>query len=236
MRNFRASLFAAFVAMPPHAAADDAVQKEDPAAAFEMPAAEEVVKADGLPPVGKWMIDPNGHLASWLGATYEGKQLQEPINVIIVDRLSTSPEEAKTQLVQAAASAGYPSRKGHSSGYSGFIGDRFYSQLPEEKDHAFSNAPYEFDNNHGRIFGPHSYDDAYVFIGAFSRERIVAFAKLKHQYASFDRARDDFSQSLDRETRYKISGFVDMGNAIVGNAHLTTGDHDGQAVLIERSE
>jgi hypothetical protein len=46
-------------------------------------------------------------------------------------------------------------------------------------------------------------------------------------------ARDDFTQNLDRQTAYKLSAFVNMDNAIIKDRYVTTGDHDGIAVLVE---
>lgn len=193
---------------------------------------DDVASPQGLPDIGKWMIAPDGTISHWLGGSYEGKHIREPINVILVDRGAVSEADAGERLVAAAAAAGYPSREGHSSGYGGFIGGQIYQQLPKEADHAFSNFPFEFNNNHGRIFGPAPLDAGYLFIGAFSRERVALFETPRHQYESFDRARDDFTQRLDASTAYRIAGFVDLGNAILGDPLITTGDHDGRAVLM----
>lgn len=202
-------------------------------AALPLPGPAETVQPPGLPALGKWMVDPDGTPAHWLGEIHDGKGLREPINVVIVDAAARTPEEAKARLVQAAAAAGYPSRAGHSGGYRGWIGGILHRQLPEEKDHAFSNAPFAFDNNHGRIFGPFRFQDAYVFTGALSRERVDVLADPMHQYASFNVARDDFARSMDRATAYKLRGFVDLQNALVADPRVATGDHDGVAALLK---
>lgn len=193
---------------------------------------DDFVQPDGLPRIGKWMIDKDGTIAHWLGASYEGKHIREPINVIIHDSHAGSPEEAVERLVEAAAAAGYPSRFGHSGGYRGFIGGEPYDQLPSQPEHAFSNGVYLLDNNHGRIFGPAPWNGGYLFIGAFSRERVVPLDRPGHQYESFDRARDDFGQKIDAGSTFSITGFVDMQNEIVDDPNVTTGDHDGRAVLL----
>jgi hypothetical protein len=187
----------------------------------------------GLPEIGKWMLTAQGIPAHWLGEIYEGKSLREPINVIIVDEGASSPEDAKARLLAAAARAGYPIRFGHSTGYQGFIGDQTYPQLPQGRDDAFSNDVFEISNNHGRIFGPHRMGEVYVFTGAFSREEVDPLRSPGHRYASFNRARDDFTQNLQRSTGYHIAGFVDLGNALVDDPAMTTGDHDGLAVLVQ---
>jgi hypothetical protein len=190
----------------------------------------------GLPDIGKWMLTRQGIPSDWLGEIYEGKNLREPINVIIVDQAAASAEEARSRLLASAAQAGYPVRFGHSTGYQGYIAGRLYGQLPQGRDDAFSNDVFELSNNHGRIFGPHQTGQAFIFIGAFSREEVSPFRSPEHQYGSFNRARDDFTQRLDRLTHYKIFGFVNLGNALVADPKLTTGDHDGMAVLVRAAK
>ncbi len=187
---------------------------------------------DGLPAVGKWMLTAQGVPSDWLGEIYHGKNLREPINVIILDEGASSAEEAKVRLLAAAARAGYPIRFGHSTGYQGFIGGQLYAQLPQGRDDAFSNDIFEVSNNHGRIFGPHQLGQGYLFAGAFSREEIDPLRDPPHSYGSFNRARDDFTQRLDRSTDFKVSRFVDLGNALIGDPKFTTGDHDGIAVVV----
>jgi hypothetical protein len=194
--------------------------------------ASDVVRPRGLPAIGKWMIDHNGAVAHWLGEIYQGKHLHEPINVILIDAGAASAAHARERLLQATAAAGYPIRFGHSAGYHGYIAGELYTQLPAGRDDAFSNRIFELSNNHGRIFGPHPMRGAYVFIGAFSREAVDLLRWPVHRYASFNQARDDFARALDLQTPFKSAGFVALENAIVGDPDVTTGDHDGRAVLL----
>lgn len=196
----------------------------------------DIATPEGLPSIGKWMLTAQGEPSDWLGEIYRGKNLREPVNVIIVDEGAASAEEAKARLIAAAAKAGYAVRFGHSTGYKGFIGGQLYGQLPSGRDDAFSNDPFEVSNNHGRIFGPHAFDGAYLFTGAFSREEVDPFRDPPHRYGSFNRARDDFTQNLDRDTAYKVSGFVALGNALIGDPRTTTGDHDGIAVVVRAAK
>jgi hypothetical protein len=196
------------------------------------PTASEVVAPPGLPTIGKWMIARDGTIAHWLGELYGGKRLREPINVIIVDRQATSADAARQRLVAAAAAAGYPIRFGHSGGYRALIGGRAYDQLPSGRDDAFSNGIFELTNNHGRLFGPYAFSEAYVSVGAFSREEVRPLRWPEHGYASFNRARDDFAQDLDRRTAFRFDGSVELSNAIENDPNVTTGDHDGRAVLL----
>jgi hypothetical protein len=192
----------------------------------------DVATPEGLPAIGRWMLTAQSVPSDWLGEIYEGRNLREPINVIIVDEGASSVDDAKARLLAAAARAGYPIRFGHSTGYQGFIGGQLYAQLPQGRDDAFSNDIFEVSNNHGRIFGPHQFGQGYLFAGAFSREEIDPFRDPPHSYGSFNRARDDFTQRLNRSTDFKVSRFVDLGNALIGDPKLTTGDHDGIAVVV----
>jgi hypothetical protein len=194
-------------------------------------AAEAVANPPGLPAIGRWMIARDGSIAHWLGEVVDGKHLHEPINVILVDEGATSADHAKQRLVAASAAAGFPVRIGHSTGYHGFIGGVLYGQLPHGRDDAFSNRIFEESNNHGRVFGPHGFDGGYVFIAAFSRERVNLLHWPAHRYESFNAARDAFAGGLDTNTDFKAVGFVSLDNA-VNDAQVTTGDHDGRAVLL----
>jgi hypothetical protein len=186
----------------------------------------------GLPAIGKWMIDRNGAVAHWLGEHYDGKRLYEPINVILIDEGATSADDARTRLLAATKAAGYAVRLGHSTGYRGLIGGELYEQLPQGRDEAFSNHIFEETNNHGRVFGPHRIGDAYLFIAAFSRERVKILAWPEHRYGSFNQARDDLARHLAEKTAFKPHGHVPLGNAIVGDSQITTADHDGRAVVL----
>ncbi len=200
------------------------------------PAPEAVAYPRGLPQIGKWMFDAQYEPAHWLGELYRGKRLREPINVIIMDTTAGSADEARKRLLQNFAAAGYLVRERHSTGYLAYIDGVVYEQIPDGKKQAFSNEPFETDNNHGRMFGPHPYRGAWLFIGAFSRERMDLLEKVKHCYASFNQARDDLSQRLDMKTDYKIKAFLDLDNVLIGDPTFTAGDHDGVAVLLTTSE
>ena len=57
----------------------------------------------GMPTLGKWMIAPEGTIAHWLGSKYQGKELQEPIYVILIDEAAQSAEEAETRLLSSCS-------------------------------------------------------------------------------------------------------------------------------------
>jgi len=192
----------------------------------------EKVQLDDFPSIGKWMLDNQGQPADWLGIPLNGKQLQEPINVIIIDRVASSSNEAKEKLHQAFEVAGYPARTGHSSGYQGFIGNNYYPMLPGKINHAYSDESFDRDNNHGRVFGPYFDDESYFFIAAFSREEVAPLKKNKHPYSSFVAARDDVAHRLNDYTSYDMEKYVHLNNAFVNNIFITTGDHDGLAAVV----
>lgn len=194
------------------------------------------ISLQGMPSVGKWMIAPQGMIAHWLGYKYKGKILQEPINVIIIDGVSKTPEEAESRLLRSCSSAGYDNMLNHSTGYFGFIGQKLYGQFPGEDNRAFSDTFFWVANNHGRIFGPHYFEGKYYFIAAFSREGIDMNTEVKHVYESFVAARDDFAKNLSQRSDYQLLGEVDMKNGIPEDlGKQTVGDHDGKAVVLEVS-
>ena len=194
--------------------------------------AEEESFPSGLPSIGMWMISPKGTPADWLGSPCRGKRLIEPINVIIVDLFAISAEDATHRLLEACAKAEFPRRQGHSSGYYAIIGSQLFEQFPSGDKDSFSDALFVFANDHGRIFGPLEWNGAYIFVGAFSRERFDVASKVKHCFESFDRARDAFAQRMSESSIYKLSSFVQLGNVVLGDPALSTGDHDGIAVVL----
>ncbi len=198
--------------------------------------AAEAVRPAGLPELGKWMLAPDGWPARWLGATYNGKPLHEPVNVIFVDYTARSPDDATNRLLRALAAAGFAVRHGHSSGYSAFIGGRRFEQFPATHATALSDEPFEVNNNHGRLFGPCLFNGAYICTAAFSRERVAPLEEVKHAYESFNRARDTVVQNLDRKTTFKLTAFVPLDNCLLGRPDVTTGDHDGLAALLVARE
>lgn len=150
----------------------------------------------------------------------------------IVDERSGSAQEAIKRIEAASDAAGYRIRTGHSAGYQGMIDGQMFAQLPREHNAAFSNDVFEVSNNHGRLFGPYRLGTSYLFIGAFSREEVRVAQTPHHSFASFNQARDDYARNLSRKTEFKLSAFVDLGNAILGDPRVGTGDHDGIATLL----
>ncbi|HTX71543.1 MAG TPA: hypothetical protein VMC79_01845 [Rectinemataceae bacterium] len=185
-----------------------------------------------LPSVGLWMLNGSGSIAHWLGEKVRGKTLQEPINVIIVDGVSRTETEAIARLEAACEKSEFEKRIGHSGGYQAYIGGMLFDQIPRDKLKAFSDGPFEFSNNHGRLFGPAPLKAGYLFTGAFSREHANIMTKTKHLFSSFNQARDAFARAMERSGYYEVAGFAALGSAIVDSTEFTTMDHDGVAVLL----
>lgn len=197
------------------------------------PSSSDLIHPKGLPVIGKWMISSSNAPANWLGIKFQGKEMREPINLVIIDSSSKTSAEAIARISQYCDTAGYKNRKGHSSGYSAYIGRSLYSQIPSEKDHAFSNRPYELDNDHGRIFGPYKVGGKFYFVGSFSREVVGRVGlKMIHKYGSFRQAREDFADQVTRKTELIITQYIFLDNRI-SSGTLTTGDHDGFAIVLE---
>lgn len=198
------------------------------------PAASDIYSGPGLPAFSKWMYGPDFLPAHWLGLSYEGRTLREPINVVIQDTYSKSPEEAMAVLMASCREAGFPESSGHSTGYFGYIAGRFYGQLPVGKRIAFSDGLPEFANDHGRIFGPYFALGSYWFIGAFSKENVQPTSKVPHHFVSFDQARDAFALKMERRAGYQVLGYLFLENfSLRGSKEgYGTGDHDGVAIFL----
>lgn len=197
------------------------------------PSSSDLARPNDLPVIGKWMIAPSGRPANWLGIKFQGKEMREPINIVIVDSISKTPEDSIARIYRYCAKAGYRDRRGHSWGYSGYIGGALYAQLPRTKGHAFSNRPYEVGNDHGRIFGPYMSGGKFYFIASFSREVLGTVGRgITHKYGSFRLARNEFADLVSRKTALKISSYVFLDNKISSGA-LTTGDHDGYSIVLQ---
>jgi hypothetical protein len=176
------------------------------------------------------MYKSDKNKADWLGAKINNKSFREPINIIIADSISKSAGEAENNLIINFNKAGFKLRIGHSSGYLGYIENNFYNQVHRNNSKTFSDAPFEISNCHGRIFGPCEINGVYYFSGAMSKEKVVVKIPI-HEYDSFNIARDKLANNLNSKTNYKTTGYVEMLNSISSDS-LTTGDHDGKAILI----
>jgi hypothetical protein len=188
-----------------------------------------------IPPVGGWLAYDDGKYADWLGLKYYGRLLREPINIIIMDNRSPSPEIAIQKIMKECKKIGYEEEYGHSSGYTGMINGAVYNQIPNEKHMAFSNKDFFRTNNHGRIIGPASYNGAFIFIAGFSTERPSIIKGFHHSFVSFNQARDDFATKMGAGSVYKLAGTLKLDN-VVDTETTTTADHDGLAVVFEAVE
>ena len=186
-----------------------------------------------VPSIGKWMIAPSGQVANWIGKPVDGKEIYEPINVILFDPIAKTAVEAHDRLVAASARANFLVRSGHSSGYAGNIDGAVYPELPWGPGDAFSDAPFVLSNNHGRIFGPHKMPTGWLFVGAFSREAIAPTQQVKHSYESLNRSRDAFAHGMVTQGGYRVTSFISLDNTILDQPARGTGDHDGIAILLE---
>jgi hypothetical protein len=202
------------------------------------PTSGEVVTSasDSVPtpygPIGKWMLDADNQPARWLGYQVDDHALREPVNVLLIDQVARTPQEAAARLTAAMSAAGYPARSGYSVGYRALVGGLSYAQQPTGKGEAFSDGAWWRANNHGRLFGPAPLPGGgYLWTGAFSREKFTLISAMHHPYDSFRVARDNLASRLDAGGTFKRSGTMNMDNAL-NTPTLTTDDHDGQAVVL----
>jgi hypothetical protein len=182
--------------------------------------------------IGKWLLHDNGEYSNWLGKKYYGRYLKEPINIVIIDSYSETNDMAIKKIMKECKKNGYGEEYGHSSGYSGIINDTIYKQIPNEKHMAFSNRDFFFKNNHGRIMGPALINGQYIFVAAFSTERLSIIKGFHHSFVSFNNARDDFCVRMNKGTIYKIKELINIGN-IEDTDMTTTADHDGKVIVLQ---
>ena len=181
--------------------------------------------------IGKWMLQPNGQVSNYGGQPYDGKTLDEPINVIIVDPTSNSAAESTVKVNKDMIEGGFPLQPLHSGGFMGKINDTVYEQQPAGIN-AYSDHPFLVQNDHGRLFGPApAPGGGYVWTGALSTETPTVYHLLPaHAYVSSNMARDTLA------LRLLASGQVQSTSVPLNNAYTTpsttTGDHDGYAAVI----
>jgi len=181
-----------------------------------------------LPDIGQYMIKPDSSgPALWLDRKQpDGRYIQEPINLIIIDQKASSIENAATRLVDAFTKAGFGPRYGHSSGYHGKMNGLIYNQQPSTNDFAFSDYMWAFSNNHARIFGPFLSGSTYIWIGSSSREKGIS-----HDYVSFLISRNALAAALTKYSGAGLAGSYFLDNKL-DNPDYNTGDHDGFAPII----
>ncbi|MER7848139.1 hypothetical protein ABTZ03_29825 [Kitasatospora sp. NPDC096077] len=210
--------------------------------------------------LGKWMLacrpqnehgcaDSDRYISDWLGQKQaNGEGLYEPVDVVIVDRTSASPEASTLKLLGGMAAAGFPSQYGHSDGYGGVVGSApVHQQQParptcgatddSKYGCAFADEVYNHLGriDHGRAFGPAPLPDGhgYVWTAALSTEQPGFYHwRPTHVYKSFDRAESKLCKGLAAVTGVTIGDPLDLHNRIKADsgAHYT-GDYSGKACL-----
>lgn len=191
--------------------------------------------------IGKWQIEPDGSVSDWGGQPYMGNTLIEPVNIIIVDPTSTTPEQSTKKLNRNMAVAGFPAQPIHSTGFMGMINGEPYDQQPDGEALAYSDNLFVLPNNHARAFGPAPLPDTdgnaatsegYVWSVAASTETPSIYDGMPtHSYVSSNLARNILVLRLLLTGQATFVGIVPMKNAH-NTGSETTGDHDGYAVVL----
>jgi hypothetical protein len=184
--------------------------------------------------IGKWMLQPNGQISNYGGQLYDGKTLLEPVNVIIVDPKAKNAFQATWRLNIAMRRAGFPSQGIHSSGFKGIINGKTYGQQPSGFLQGYSNAFFLATNDHGRIFGPAPVQTSggYVWSGTFSTEEWGTYnGRPAHIYVSSNDARAALAAALVASGQATSGDTVALDNEYNTDT-TTTGDHDGDAVVL----
>jgi hypothetical protein len=179
-----------------------------------------------------FVLKDENTVALWLGEKIKGKNLVQPINLVIIDKVSVSEEESIKKLETLCHNTGYKKRGGHSSGYIGILNKKIYTQLPKEFRVSYSDDDFWKPNNHIRFFGPYKNDNnEFVFIGEASRERFELFAFIHHKYVSFNQARNDFTNKATGFSSNISNKCVLLDNTM-NTEFYSSGDHDGYAYII----
>jgi hypothetical protein len=210
--------------------------------------------------IGVWMhrapVFERGAVADWLGIPYLGKELLEPINVLWVDPLARSEDEARDNVVAFLDRCGFD-REGnvffgeiprHSSGYYASYGTGIWREQYDPDDAWVERRFLRgiVDSNHGRIFPSHAVLSArgqsvYFTSGAFSREGPLGtlgsgaeclFARERcHPFRSFNEARDALNCGARGWSVHAPR--ADFANRYPPSLGLSfsTADHDGVLVL-----
>ena len=184
--------------------------------------------------IGAWLLQAGGKIANYGGVRHGGKTVLEPVNVIILDPTSKSSAESAARLDAAMTRAGFPAQPIHSTGFTGIIDGASYGQKPTGFLQAYSDNFFLFPNDHGRMFGaaPAANGAGYVWSGAFSTEQLNPANPFTHEYVSSDTARAALARRLVASGAATVVGVVPLGNAY-DDGTLTTGDHDGYAVVLQ---
>ena len=202
-----------------------------PASAEQFPAPQDMVDT-AYGAVGKWMIAPDNKVASFQGYKVGDRSLREPVNIVLLDKLARTPQEAAARLLSAMNAAGYPARSGHAgSSYRAMIGAQFYPAQPTGNTEAFSDGAWWRSNNRGWLFGPAPVAGGYLWTGSFCREDYQVISAIHQAYNSFAAARDDLAARLTTAGTFKQATTLNLENAL-NTPTLTTDDHDGQAALL----
>jgi len=184
--------------------------------------------------IGLWMLK-EGHIANWKGV-YDF-ELYEAINVLWIDYIATSHEEAKLHIKLFLENSGFSTRGFSSSGYHTFIDDKEVVQYPLDDPWSDHKNPF-VENNHGRVFisgniNTGNHQQVYYSSGSFSRE-----TSMDHYFISFNQSRDKLTLSAN---------WVEEGKVVLKNVYnkckelkirkemgyaYSTIDHDGSRVFV----
>ena len=182
--------------------------------------------------IGKWMIAPDSQIARFQGYEVGERALREPINIVLLDKVARTPQEAVARLISAMKAAGYPARNGRpGSSYKSMIGAQLYPAQPTDSKEAFSDGAWWRSNNRGWLFGPAPVAGGYLWTGSFCREDYQVISAIHQAYQSFETARDDLATRLTAAGTFRQLTTLNLENAL-NTPTLTTDDHDGQAALL----
>lgn len=216
---------ACFAASQPSASAGGPAHAE--AAPNAAPSAADFVKTP-YGDLGKWMIKPGGKITTDLAPNLN------PIDVIVVDRSSATPEAATEKLRQKLKAAGFGTSPFHGAGESALINGKIYHQVPLTE--AFSNGWFVAPNDHGRMFGPvPAPGGGYVWTGSFDHEHVnLLTVPPTHVTDSYEHSQQALLKGLVAKGAVDL-GPTDMKNSQPKSSAYPEGtmDYNGKAVTVQ---
>lgn len=177
--------------------------------------------------LGLWMMGPAREY-TYAASQHLGRQVRQPVNVIMSDFAARTPEQAAERVAQALGKVGYAPVKNVASGYQVYAGGVWQAQAPAGQ--AFMKTNPWGGAEVLRLFGPVKVEDGYTYVG-----NVTAHSRFGQadgpRFTNFMLARESLGQLLDAQTTFRKKGYIDLRSRL-DTPTETTADHDGCAIII----
>lgn len=171
-------------------------------------------------PFGLWLLNADRTRAAYAPTASRAQAVRRPMNVVLVDKFSTSPEAATTHVTAALGAAGYTAQPGQGGPYQAFVAGEFRPAFPQ----VYARAGQRL-----HLFGPWKTAGGFVFAAAVATENAGG------AFQDFMVAREALADALNGKTAFRKKGYVDLLGKVETPTE-TTADHDGCAVVLVARE